>query len=75
MNGSFLESLNSISAKVKDRMTSINDLYCGKHLVLNKQEYEAAALNDWEVVESGGKKIGREKHRVCHMHLGHSNSL
>ena len=47
-------------------MTTVNDLYCGKHVVLNLQEYAGSALDDWEAVESGGGKIGREKHLLWH---------
>ena len=36
-------------------------MYCGKHLILNLQEYASAALNAWEKIESGDQKIGREK--------------
>ena len=43
-------------------MTSINDLYCGRHVILNLQEYAGAALYDWENVETSGGKVGREKH-------------
>ena len=43
-------------------MTAINDFYCGKHLVLNLQEYAGAALKEWEQVKSATGKLGREKH-------------
>ena len=43
-------------------MTSINDFYCGKHLVLNMQEYAGDALKEWEQVESTTGKLGLEKH-------------
>ena len=42
-------------------MATINDLYCGKHLVLNLQEYASSALCEWEQIEAGDGKIGREK--------------
>lgn len=55
------ENWDKLSEEVKENMTSVNDLYCGKH-VLNLQDYAGAALYDWEMVESSGGKIGREKH-------------
>ena len=33
-----------IDDNVKQEMSTINDMYCGKHLVLNLQEYAASAL-------------------------------
>ena len=51
---------DKLSPELKQSMTTINDLYCGKHLVLNLQEYAGAALSDWESVEASGGKIGRE---------------
>ncbi|XP_072048132.1 uncharacterized protein [Amphiura filiformis] len=51
-----------LSENVRVELVTINDLYCGKHLVLNLQEYAASALNEWEKVESGGGKLGRERH-------------
>ncbi|XP_033632036.1 uncharacterized protein LOC117293722 [Asterias rubens] len=52
----------SLSDETKANMTTINDLYCGKHLVLNMQDYAGAALKEWEQVESTTGKLGREKH-------------
>lgn len=49
---------------MKKEMTTINDLYCGKHIILNLQEYAGAALNAWEEAESGGRKLGREQHML-----------
>ena len=57
-----VESWDSLSLEIKENMTAINDLYCGKHVVLNLQEYAGSALSDWETVESSGGKLGREKH-------------
>ena len=53
---------DQLSQAVKEQMTCVNYLYCGKHLVLNLQEYAGAALSDWETVESCGEKLGRERH-------------
>ena len=52
----------TLSDTVKNNLKSVNDLYCGKHVVLNLQEYAGAALYDWEMVEAGGTKIGMKKH-------------
>ena len=46
---------------IKQKLSTINDMYCGKHLILNLQEYASAALNEWEKIESGDQKIGRKK--------------
>ncbi|PIK53027.1 hypothetical protein BSL78_10088 [Apostichopus japonicus] len=53
---------DELSEEVKDAMTTINDFYCGKHLVLNLQDFVGAALKEWEQVESTTGKLGREKH-------------
>ena len=52
---------DDLSEQAKKEIIEINDLYCGKHLVLNFQEYSATALYEWELVESDGK-LGRKKH-------------
>ena len=51
-----MENWDSLSDELKVNMTSINDLYCGKHVILNLQEYAGAALSEWENVESCGNK-------------------
>ena len=56
-----MEHWDTLSDSVKDNMTIVNDLYCGKHLILNFQEYAGVALNEWEKVEVNGEKLGREK--------------
>ena len=33
---------------IHEELVTLNDLYCGKHLVLNFQEYAASALREWE---------------------------
>lgn len=52
----------NLSDETKANMSSVNDLYCGMHLVLNFQDYAGAALKEWEQVESNGRKLRREKH-------------
>nr|XP_054753570.1 uncharacterized protein LOC129259298 [Lytechinus pictus] len=59
---SIIDNWEQLSGQLKKEMASVNDLYCGKHLVLNFQEYAAAALQAWETVESAGRKLGRELH-------------
>ena len=55
---------DKLSEDLKESMTTVNDLYCGKHV--NLQEYVGAALSDWESVEASGAKIGIEKHLLWH---------
>ncbi|XP_072040335.1 uncharacterized protein [Amphiura filiformis] len=55
------ENWEDIDDDVKQQMLTINDMYCGKHLVLNLQEYAASALFEWEIIEAGENKLGREK--------------
>ena len=57
-----ISNWDKLSPETKTNMTTINDLYCGKHLVLNLQDYAGAALKEWEQVESDSGKLGREKH-------------
>ena len=38
-----------------------NCAVCGKHLVLNSQDYAGADLKEWEQGESDSDKLGREK--------------
>ena len=45
-----VENWGSLSDEAKQEMIEINDLYCGKHLVLNLQEYASTALYEWEKV-------------------------
>ena len=59
---SVIDNWEQLSGQIKKEMASVNDLYCGKHLVLNFQEYATAALQAWETVESAGRKLGRESH-------------
>ena len=59
---STVDNWKQLSTELKADMTRVNDLYCGKHLVLNFQEYAGAALSAWEEVESAGRKLGREQH-------------
>ena len=61
-----IHNWDALSDTVKTNMMTVNDLYCGKHVVLNLQEYAGAALYDCESVESAGGKIGREKHLLWH---------
>ncbi len=56
-----VEHWDQLSENVKYNMTIVNDLYCGKHLILNFQDYAGAALNDWEKVEVDVGQIGRDK--------------
>ena len=55
------ENWDELDDGIKQEMCTINDLYCGKHLVLNLQEYAAGALCEWEKIESQDGKLGREK--------------
>lgn len=57
-----VDNWEELSDETKENMKCVNDLYCGKHVVLNLQEYAGSALSDWEVVEADGAKLGREKH-------------
>lgn len=57
-----VENWHELSDETKEKRESVNDLYCGKHVVLNLQEYAGSALSDWELVNSDGAKLGREKH-------------
>ena len=57
-----ISNWDKLSAETKTNMTAINDFYCGRHLVLNLQDYAGAALKEWEQVESDSGKLGREKH-------------
>ena len=51
-----------LNEEIKEQLKEINDIYCGKHLVLNLQEYAQSALYEWEEVETNSGKLGREKH-------------
>ena len=55
-------NFSSLSESVQKELTEVNALFCGKHLVLNLQEYAQKALYDWEEAEANGCKLGREKH-------------
>lgn len=50
-----------IGEDLKKQLATINDLYCGKHFVLNLQEFASAALLEWEKIESSNGKLGKEK--------------
>eukprot|EP00057_Strongylocentrotus_purpuratus_P020165 XP_011674639.1 PREDICTED: uncharacterized protein LOC105443312 [Strongylocentrotus purpuratus] len=50
-----------IGEDLKKQLATINDLYCGKHFVLNLQEYASAAILEWEKIKSSNGKLGREK--------------
>ncbi len=45
-----------IDDNVKQRLSTIYDLFCGKHLVLNLQEYAGSALYELENIEAGEGK-------------------
>ena len=59
---------------LKKSMITGNDLYSGKHVVLNLQEYAGWALNDWEAVESGGDKMAAEKSTLASERTGYNIS-
>ena len=54
------DNWEEIDDDVKHQLSTINDLFCGKHLVLNLQEYAASALYEWERIEADDGKLGRE---------------
>ena len=69
------ENWADIDEETKQHLATINDLYCGKHLVLNLQEYASAALIEWEKIESCNGKLGREKKLLWTRQKGESASL
>ncbi|XP_041481824.1 uncharacterized protein LOC121428993 [Lytechinus variegatus] len=70
-----IENWESLDDGVKQEIATINDLYCGKHLVLNLQEYSASALCEWEKVEANEGKLGREKQVLWNRSKTESASL
>ena len=54
---------NEMSENVKDELSTINDVCCGKYLILNLQEHASSALNEWEKVECKDGQFGREQHK------------
>ena len=48
---------NDLSQDIKDELITINDVYCGKHLILNLQEYASTAVNEWEKAYTMGQFI------------------
>ena len=64
-----------LDEEVKQELATLNDLYCGKHLILNLQEYAGSALCEWEVIEADGGKLGREKKVLWNRSKTESGSL
>ena len=55
---------DKLSEDLKESMTTINDLYCGKHVVLNLQEYAGAALSDCRnLLRQVGQRL--EEKSIC----------
>ena len=73
--GEVTENWELLSEDVKQELATMNDLYCGKHLVLNLQEYAASALCEWEKIEAEDGKIGREKKLLWNRSKSESASL
>ena len=55
------KKLDELDDDIRQEMCTINNLYSGKHLILNLQEYDATALCEWEKIESQDGKLGHEK--------------
>ncbi|KAJ8027738.1 hypothetical protein HOLleu_29778 [Holothuria leucospilota] len=55
-----VENWKSISQDSKNALTTVNDAYCLAHPILSFQEVADKAINEWEKIETNGRKIGRE---------------
>ena len=70
-----IENWENIDDDVKQEFSTVNDMYCGKHLVLNIQEYAGSALCKWERIEVEDGKIGCDKKLPWNHNKGESASL
>jgi hypothetical protein len=50
----------NLDDKKKTEIISINDFYCSIHFILGLQDNFESNIKEWEKVESGGDKLGRE---------------
>jgi hypothetical protein len=68
-----VEKWENLDDKKKTEIISINDFYCGMHFILGLQDHFESNIKEWEKVESGGDKLGRENlfnwHRIGIMSL------
>lgn len=55
-----VENWENLDDKKKTEIISINDFYCGMHFILGLQDNFESNIKEWEKVESGGDKLGRE---------------
>lgn len=55
-----VENWVNLSRETKNVLTTVNDAYCLAHPILSFQEVADKAVNEWERIETDGRKIDRE---------------